>query len=204
MTKHYFTYLALGDSYTIGEAVPLHENFPYQAVQLLREEGIHIHAPEIIAKSGWTTTELAQHLLHTHLNEVYDFVSLLIGVNNQFRNLSIEDYTTDFDFLLRKALHLANDNPERVIVFSIPDYSVTPFANDKNKAKIAEEIDAFNAINRQIAEQYKTPYIEITNGTRLAADEPSFIAADGLHPSAKEYKKWAEEIADVIIASIKL
>lgn len=204
MTKHYFTYLALGDSYTIGEAVPLHESFPYQAVQLLREEGIHIHAPEIVAKTGWTTAELAQHLLHTHLNEVYDFVTLLIGVNNQFRNLSLEDYRTDFDFLVKKAMHLANDNPERVIVFSIPDYSVTPFAASKDTAKIAAAIDAFNAVNKEVAEQYKTHYIEITSGTRLAAHEPSFIAADNLHPSAKEYKKWAEEVADIIIASIKL
>jgi len=204
MTKHYFTYLALGDSYTVGEAVSLHDSFPYQTVQALREEGIHIHAPEIIAKSGWTTTELAKHLMHTRLNEVYDFVTLLIGVNNQYKNLSIEDYTSDFEYLLHKALHLANDNPERVIVLSVPDYSVTPFAKDKNVQKIAEEIDQFNLLNKQIADQYKTHYINITRGTRLAKDEPSFIAADGLHPSAKEYKKWAEEVADIIIASIKL
>src|SRR5688572_11620272 len=107
MTRHFSSYLALGDSYTIGELVPLYESFPYQAVQLLRGEGLHFHAPEIVAKTGWTTSELAEHLLHTKLNEHYDFVTLLVGVNNQYRGLPIDDFKSDLEFLLKKALHFS-------------------------------------------------------------------------------------------------
>lgn len=198
MTKHYFTYLALGDSYTIGEAVPLHESFPYQTVQLLRANGLHIHAPEIIATTGWTTLELAEHILHMKLNEDYDFVSLLIGVNNQYRGSSAEDYKNDFEFLLKKALHFADDKNDRVIVLSIPDWSVTPFAKDHDTTKIAEEINTFNQINAAVSKQYKVHYINITNGTRDSLNDTSLLAKDGLHPSGKEYAKWAEQVAAVI------
>jgi lysophospholipase L1-like esterase len=156
-----------------------------------------------VAETGWTTSELAEQILHTQLNEVYDFVTLLIGVNNQFRGLSLKDYTDDFEFLLRKAVHLANDNPDRVIILSLPDWGRTPFAKNKDSQKISEEIDAFNVINKAIASNYKVHYIDITEGTRIAAEDASFIASDGLHPSAKEYEKWAEEVSEVIIASIK-
>src|SRR6478672_8083389 len=195
MTKHYFTYLALGDSYTIGEAVPLHECFPYQTVQLLRANGLHIHAPEIAAATGWTTLELAEHILHTRLNEGYDFVSLLIGVNNQYRGSSVENYKNDFEFLLKKALHFADDKNDHVIVLSIPDYSVTPFAKERDRKKIAEELDILNNINTAIAKQNKVNYINITGSTREAPNDASLIAEDGLHPSGKEYTKWAELIA---------
>jgi lysophospholipase L1-like esterase len=198
MTKHYFTYLALGDSYTIGEAVPLHESFPYQTVQLLRANGLHIHAPEIVAATGWTTLELAEHILHTKLNEDYDFVTLLIGVNNQFRGSSAEDYKNDFEFLLKKALHFADDKNDRVVVLSIPDWSVTPFAKEHDTTKIAEEINAFNKINAAISKQYKVHCIDITSSTRESVTDASLIAKDDLHPSGKEYLKWAEEVAAVI------
>jgi len=198
MTKHYFTYLALGDSYTIGEAVPLHECFPYQTVQLLRANGLHIHAPEIAAATGWTTLELAEHILHTRLNEGYDFVSLLIGVNNQYRGSSVEDYKNDFEFLLKKALHFADDKKDHVIVLSIPDWSITPFAKDHDAKKITEEISAFNNVNAAISKKYKVHHINITNGTREAVNDASLIAVDGLHPSGKEYAKWAEKVAAVI------
>lgn len=193
----------MGDSYTVGENVPLHESFPYQTIQLLRREGIHIHAPEIVAAAGWTTAELAEQILHKQLNEVYDFVTLLIGVNNQYRGLTVKEYANDFEFLLKKALHLANDNPGRVIVLSIPDWGVTPFAKNKDSKKIAEEIDAFNVINKAISANYKVNYVDITNGTRIAAEDASFITVDGLHPSAKEYIRWAEEVCEIIMASIK-
>lgn len=197
MTKHYFTYLALGDSYTIGEAVPLHESFPYQTVQLLRENGLHIHAPEIVATTGWTTLELAEHILHAKLNEDYDFVTLMIGVNNQYRGSSAEDYKNDFDFLLKKALHFADDKNDHVIVLSIPDWSITPFAKEKDRNKIAEEINVFNRINSMISGQYKVHYIDI-NSTREAVNDESLIASDGLHLSGKEYAKWAKQVAAVI------
>lgn len=202
MTRHYFSLLALGDSYTIGEAVPLHDSFPYQAVQLLREEGIHIHAPEIVAKTGWTTFELAEHILHSKLNEHYDFVTLLIGVNNQFRGLSAADYTTDFEFLLHKAIHFAGGKTDHVIVLSIPDYGVTPFAKKMDPKNIATAIDAFNAINQRIAIAQKVQYIDITGLSRKAAKDASLLAPDGLHPSGSAYAQWARLVADEILQRV--
>ena len=203
MTKHHFKLLALGDSYTIGECVALHESFPYQVLQLLRNKNLHFNAPEIIAKTGWTTFELAEHILHTKLNEHYDFVTLLIGVNNQYRELSTEDYTTDFEFLLKKAIHFAGEKNERVIVLSIPDWGATAFAKDRDGKKIAEEIDVFNAINKNISLLHKVHYVEITESTRKAVDESSLLAADGLHYSAKEHAKWAKEVANIIESLIR-
>ncbi len=194
MTRHHFSFLALGDSYTVGEGIPVYDSFPYQTVQLLRAKGLQFNAPEIVAKTGWTTAELAEHILHTRLSEKYDFVSLLIGVNNQYRNLSMEEYRTDFEYLLKKAIHLADENARKVIVLSIPDWGVTPHAEGTNIKKVAEEIDAFNAVNAQLAKQYHTFYLDITPGTREMCEDLSLVAADGLHPSAKTYAGWAEEI----------
>jgi len=203
MTRHFSTYLALGDSYTIGEALPLYESFPYQVLQILRGKGFHFHAPEIIAKTGWTTSELAEHLLHTRLNEHYDFVTLLIGVNNQYRGLSLEDYQTHFEFLLKKALHFANNKAERVVVISIPDWGTTPFAAGKDKNKIASEINRFNEAKKALALKYEVDYIDITTSQRTDGDDPAFIAADKLHPSAKEYAKWAYQIAEKFESVLK-
>lgn len=203
MSIHYNTLLCLGDSYTIGEGVPLHQSFPYQTIHLLRSEGAHFHAPEIVAKTGWTSTELAEHILHTRLNEHYDFVTLLIGVNNQYRELSIDDYKTDFEFLLKKAIHFAHKDVNRVIVLSIPDWSVTPFAKDRDIDKIATEIDAFNLACEQITEQHKVCFINITPSTRQAKDDASVLTTDGLHYSGKEMRDWAEIIATIILDQLK-
>jgi lysophospholipase L1-like esterase len=204
MTKHIFSYLALGDSYTVGEAVPLNESFPYQTVQLLRRSNLHFHAPEIVAKTGWTTGELAEHILHTKLNDHYDFVTLLIGVNNQYRELSIDDYSNDFEFLLRKAVHFAGEKKENVIVLSIPDWGVTPFAKKRDAKKITTEIDAYNKINRTITERYKIKYLHITPASRLAKEDPSLIAKDGLHPSGKAYAEWGNMLAALIQKMVKV
>ena len=190
------TYLALGDSYTIGEGVPLHESFPYQVVQLLRKNGLTFHAPEIIAKTGWTTDELLSTLSATRLLPSYDFVCLLIGVNNQYRGRSLDEYRQQFETLLRKALRLSGNNPSRVIVLSIPDWGVTPYAAQRDRDKIAEEIDDFNLINKSIVLQHQTHYIDITPGSKEAATNSSLIAADGLHPSATEYTRWAKLVFD--------
>jgi lysophospholipase L1-like esterase len=203
MTRHFSTWLALGDSYTIGELVPLYESFPYQAVQLLRGEGLHFHAPEIVAKTGWTTSELAEHLLHTKLNEHYDFVTLLVGVNNQYRGLPIEDYKSDFEFLLKKALHFSGNKPERVTVISIPDWGVTPFAADRDTGKIAREIDAYNTAKRTMSEAYEVTFIDITTAQRADAADEAFIVSDKLHPSGKEYEKWARLVAERIKTILK-
>jgi len=196
MTKHYYSWLALGDSYTIGEAVALHESFPYQALQLLRKKGFHFHAPEIVAKTGWTTFELAEHLLHTTLNDQYDLITLLIGVNNQYRGLSLADYRSDLEFLLKKALHFTGNKKERVVVVSIPDWGRTPFAAERDINSIAMEIDEYNAAKKAMCEKYEVTFIDITEAQRADSDDASFIAADKLHPSGKEYAKWAEKVAE--------
>ena len=200
--KHY-SLLCLGDSYTIGEGVAIYESFPYQALQLLRSAHHHFFAPEIVAKTGWTTFELAEHLLHHQLSEHYDFVTLLIGVNNQYRGLSAEDFKEDFEFLLRKALHYSRQVPQHVCVLSIPDWGVTPFAKGKNATQIAAEIDAYNAICKAIAGKYDVHYIDITSSQRMDGDALSFLAADHLHPSGKEYSKWAAMVFDTIDTEIK-
>ena len=192
------TYLALGDSYTIGEGVPLHESFPYQVVQCLRKNGHPFHAPEIVAKTGWTTDELLSTLSFTRLLPSYDFVSLLIGVNNQYRGRTLEEYGQQFDTLLKKAIRYSGNNAARVIVLSIPDWGVTPYAAARDQRKIAGEIDHFNQINKSIAGQYKTHYIDITPGSKEAATNASLIAADGLHPSALEYARWAKQVSELM------
>lgn len=194
-----YSLLCLGDSYTIGELVPLHESFPYQTLQLLRKAGLHFHAPEIIARTGWTTFELAEQILHTQLEKEYDFVILLIGVNNQYRGLPIDDFKNDFDFLLKKAIHLADEKNERVIVLSIPDWGVTPFAIGRDKNKITEEIDAYNSICESATKSHQCHFINITDLQRTDGNKAEFLANDKLHPSGKEYAKWAEKVAELII-----
>lgn len=201
MSKHQHTYLALGDSYTIGESVPLHESFPYQTVQLLRKAGHHFNAPEIIAKTGWTSGELAEQLLHTKLNEAYDFVTLLVGVNNQYRGLPIEDFKTDLDFLIRKAIRLSGEKPMHVIIISIPDWGVTPFAAKRDDKKICEEINAYNQICESAAIQFKTQFINITDETRKAKKDHTLLSDDHLHYSGKEHAVWAGKVAALIEAN---
>jgi lysophospholipase L1-like esterase len=197
------TYLALGDSYTIGESVPLEKNFPHQVVELLRKEKINIAAPAIIAKTGWTTDELQEQLTRVRLAVPFDFVTLLIGVNNQYRGRSEKEYAQQFEELLQQAIDYAGDKTDHVIVLSIPDWGVTPFAKGRNRNEIAKEIDEFNAINEKIAKKYKVHYINITPFTREAATDRTLVADDGLHPSAKDYSRWAEKVKDVMMKEMK-
>ncbi len=192
------SYLALGDSYTIGEGVPLYESYPYQAVQILRKKGLNILAPEIVAKTGWTTDELQNAINTAKFLPLYDLVTLLIGVNNQYRGKSAEMYAEEFETLLKQAIAFAGNDKGRVVVLSIPDWGATPFAEGRDRAKITAEIDAFNAINRKISSKYKVHYIDITPGTRLAAQDPTLVTKDKLHPSGKEYAKWAEKVAKIV------
>jgi lysophospholipase L1-like esterase len=201
--KH-FTYLALGDSYTIGEGVALAGCFPYQAVQLLRSMGFPFCAPEIIAATGWTTDELAASVEKTKILPVYDIVSLLIGVNNQYRGRSVGAYSLEFEQLLHRAVQFAGGKSTGVFVLSIPDWGVTPFAAGRDAAKIAEEIDAFNAANEQICGLNKVQYINITRQQRTDAADEDFLAADKLHPSAKEYARWALQFSQAVATALKL
>ena len=196
-------YLALGDSYTIGESVPLEKNFPHQVVALLRKEKVNIDDPAIVAKTGWTTDELQEQLSRVRLAVPFDFVTLLIGVNNQYRGRSEKEYAQQFEELLQQAIGYAGDKTNLVIVLSIPDWGVTPFAKDRNRTEIAKEIDAFNAINEKIAKKYKVHYINITAFTREASTDKTLVAEDGLHPSAKDYARWAKLVAELMLKIIK-
>ncbi|MGZ8524720.1 MAG: SGNH/GDSL hydrolase family protein [Chitinophagaceae bacterium] len=202
--KKAYTYLALGDSYTIGEKVKAAENFPIQAVALLREKQLDFKSPVIVAKTGWTTDELQAGIKKTKLQQHYDFVTLLIGVNNQYRDRTVADYTVQFEDLLIKATRYAHHNPRHVIVLSIPDWGVTPFAEAWDRKKIAAQIDEYNAANKRIAEKYRVHYIDITPGTREAANNKELLAEDDLHPSGKEYARWAKEVATVIQSELEL
>ncbi len=190
--------LALGDSYTIGESVAEEERWPNQLVYLLRERGIADFAkPEIVATTGWTTDELADSIRAAEPRGPFALVTLLIGVNNQFRGRGLGEYREQFRDLLRTAIRLAGDR-ERVLVLSIPDWGATPFAEGRDRARIAAEIDAFNAVNRQEAVEAGAGYVDVTPTSRRAAAEPALVAADGLHPSGRMYREWAELLAPVV------
>lgn len=192
------SFLALGDSYTIGEQVLLAASFPYQTTQLLRRQGMEVAAPEIIAKTGWTTDELAAAIDQTVFLKSYDVVSLLIGVNNQYRGRAADQYRIEFEALLKQALGFAGNDVHKVFVLSIPDWGVTPFALTRDAKKIAEEIDEYNLACKEITEQYKCIFIDITEAQRAEGNNVEMLAEDGLHPSGKEYAKWAEKLAAVI------
>jgi lysophospholipase L1-like esterase len=200
-----YTFLALGDSYTIGEGLPIYENFPYQTVQILRKAGLSFSAPEIIARTGWTTDELRDRIAETTLQPAYDFVSLLIGVNNEYRGRSPQEYAGQFEKLLQQAIQLAGGQTPRVFVLSIPDWGVSPFAGSylpddtgRDRVQVAGEIDAFNGIARKIAGSNLVEFIDITPHSRSS----SLFASDGLHPSGQQYRYWAEQLAGGIKASL--
>jgi lysophospholipase L1-like esterase len=198
-----YTYLALGDSYTIGEQVPIHENFPHQAVALLKKQQFDVSDPVIIAKTGWTTDELAMAIREHNISETFSFVSLLIGVNNQYRGRDVENYKEEFTQLLKQAIAFADNKPEHVFVLSIPDWGVTPFAEGKDRKEIANAIDAYNKANRHITQDHNCHYIEITESTRHNGINPLFLAADRLHPSGKEYSVWASWLTAAVSNALK-
>ncbi len=186
MTLHY---LALGDSFTIGEGVAEVGRWPVQLAGRLRGVGLAVAAPQIIAVTGWTTFELAAGIAAAKPQGPFDLVTLLIGVNNQYRGLNRADYRREFVDLLQQAMGLAGQRPFHTIVLSIPDWSGAPFAADRDRAAIAAEIDAFNAINRQETAVFGANYVDVTAVTR---QHPTHIAADGLHPSGPMYAQWVD------------
>ncbi len=193
----FMTYLALGDSYTIGEGVPVEDRYPVQLQNQLKENGIHLEEVQIIAQTGWTTGQLLHAIEETSTNEQYGMVSLLIGVNNQYRGLSISSYREEFVTLLQLSLEFAGNNPEKVMVISIPDWGVTPFAEGQDREKIAREIDAFNQVNVEESEKLGMHYVDVTAISRQASSQPELIAGDGLHPSGMMYAMWVEKMIPV-------
>lgn len=222
-----YSYLALGDSYTIGEQVLPEENFPNQTVSLLnktaggvdnRRQGLKDYPsadkindtrfsftpPEIIATTGWTTDELDAAIDAAGISKQYDIVSLLIGVNNQYRGRTLRNFETEFEHLLQRAIQFAGNHSGHVIVLSIPDWGVTPFAEGRDRKKIAEEIDSYNLVCKTASEKFKSHFIDITTVQRLDGNREAFLATDKLHPSGKEYTKWAAALAIKIKSIFKL
>lgn len=195
------SWLALGDSYTIGEQVSLHESFPYQALQLLRKGGQEMYAPEIVAKTGWTTDELDAHINQTSFCTSYDMVTLLIGVNNQYRGRTAENFQPEFKALLQKAIAFAGGKNKNVYVLSIPDWGITPFAKERDVQQIAVEIDQYNEVCRLTAQELSCHYIDITASQRIDGNNPEFLATDELHPNGNEYAKWSKALAGKILSS---
>lgn len=190
-------YLALGDSYTIGESVEFAERFPVQLVHKLKFKGHEFAYPDIIAKTGWTTDELMAAIDQEDPSTDYDLVTLLIGVNNQYRGRDLENYKKEFEELLTQAISFAGGKKDRVSVISIPDYGVTPFGQQKGRKKIAKAIDQFNAANLTITDQYEVAYVDVTEISRKAYRRVNLIASDGLHPSGEMYGMWVEAILPV-------
>ena len=195
-------FLALGDSYTIGESVPESDRWPVQLAGMLRERGVNVADPVIIARTGWTTDELAAGIDAAAPEGRFDLVSLLIGVNNQYRGRDAEEYRQQFRERLSQAVRFANGDARRVIVLSIPDWGVMPFAEGRDRARIASEIDRFNAINREETSRAGARYVDVTPVSREATRDPSLAAGDGLHPSGAQYRRWAELALPAALAAL--
>ena len=193
-------FLALGDSYTIGEGVAEDQRWPNQWAASLRALGAEIETPHIIAQTGWTTDELSAAMDAQDPLGQWDLVSLLIGVNNQYRGRDLQNYREEFSALLERAIALAGGDAGRVLVLSIPDWGVTPFARDgkRDLARIADQIDDYNAVNRDVSESRGAVWRDITDLTRDFGARRDMLADDGLHPSGAMYALWVERLMDTM------
>lgn len=190
------TYLALGDSYTIGESVSQAQSFPFLLVSKLNARGKNFAAPRVIARTGWTTSDLQKAVLAANITKKYDFVSLLVGVNNQYQGLSKSSYRSQFRDLLNRAINYAGGKPNHVTVISIPDWGQTPFGkkSGRDRQKITEDIAAFNAINKAEASARGVIYTNITTISNKVSTDPALVAQDGLHYSGKMHALWVDAI----------
>ena len=198
-------YLALGDSYTIGESVDRPQIFPNHLVRELERSGVIVNPPTIIARTGWTTSELQSAIKESGVNHKFNMVTLLIGVNNQYRGESKDVYRKEFKELLATAINYTGGEKSHVFVISIPDWGVTPYGKQsgRNQEAIAAEIDAFNAINKEETLAMGISYTDITPASRNAATDGSLVATDGLHPSGKMYLDWAQKLVPEVIKVFK-
>lgn len=187
-------FLALGDSYTIGESVAEDQRWPNQLIKMFNAKGLQFDKPKIIATTGWRTDDLKKAIMADKLSNDYDLVSLLIGVNNQYQGKTAESYAPEFEELLKMAIAFAWGDENKVFVVSIPDYGYTPFGKEK-QAQITSAINEFNSVNQRITEKYGVKYFDITAISRQGVQDPELVASDGLHPSGKMYRLWAELIA---------
>ncbi|SNS68020.1 Lysophospholipase L1 [Belliella buryatensis] len=201
MDSDKMTYLALGDSYTIGEGVEAKDRYPHQAVEMLEESGIAFSEPKIIATTGWTTDELKKGIQAADVNgKTFDLVTLLIGVNNQYRGRPVDNYRSEFRQLLEDAIAFAKGDKSHVVVLSIPDWGVTPFAVNRgsDQEKVAREIDQYNQAKKEITEEMGVTYIDITEHYRINGMKPESVVSDQLHPSGLIYQYWAEKLVEIV------
>jgi len=192
-------FLALGDSYTIGEGVPASQRWPVQLAAALRQSGVDVADPEIVAVTGWTTDELDAGIDRADPQGPYDLVTLLIGVNNQYRGYPLDAYREDYRALLARAVGFAGGDPSRVVAVSFPDWGVTPFAAGRDRQQIAAEVDAFNAAARQDAEAANVAWVDITD---LSRTQGAMTAPDGLHPNGAAYAAWVERLVPAARAAL--
>ena len=194
--------LSLGDSYTIGEAVAAEDAWPTRLAALLRRQGMRVAPPTVIARTGWTTDELASAIREANPAPSYDIVTVLVGVNDQYRGHRMEDYRDKFRTLLDTAVGFAGGRADRVIVLSIPDWGATPFAAGRDRADIARAIDGFNAANRAETSRARARYVDVAAVSRRVPAEPDLVAADGLHPSGRMYAEWAGLVLPEVRAAL--
>tara|TARA_B100000929_G_C15488669_1_gene413669 strand:- start:856 stop:1488 length:633 start_codon:yes stop_codon:yes gene_type:complete len=193
-----FSYLALGDSYTIGESVLETDRWPVQLVEQLRVRGYKMAAPKIIAKTGWTTEDLLREIENElNIQRDFDLVSILIGVNNQYQGKRISEYEEDLRTIFNKAVNHSKTLEKGVFAVSIPDYGYTPFGS-ANQEEISAEIDRFNEVFKRIADEFNVPFYNITPISREAGNNPDLIASDGLHPSELMYKRWVDQFINQV------
>ncbi len=195
------SYLALGDSYTIGESVAEDLRWPVQLTNRLRSMGVEINNPRLIAKTGWTTDNLLNAIDANLEGEKYDLVSILIGVNNQYQNRSIGEFETDLNSIFSDAIEFSKLGKDGVFVVSIPDYGATPFGTS-NAEEIGKEIAEFNSVLQRLAIQYELAFYNITPISKMAMSDKSLVASDGLHPSGKMYNFWVNYFVDEVYKSL--
>ena len=193
-SKEFQTFLALGDSYTFGESVSDSLKWPNILIRELNNNSYFFKEPKIIAKTGWTSDELIMAIDSTNISHKFNYVSLMIGVNNQYRGRNLDSFERDLKILVQKSIEFAGNNPKNVFTLSIPDWSVMPFARDRDQNKIAFEIDQFNNIIQRISNSMNVNFIDITQISRDVKNNPNYIAVDGLHPSGEMYKLWVNEL----------
>lgn len=196
------SFLALGDSYTIGQSVPASDRFPVQAAAMLNDSGIAVKKPAIIAVTGWSTADLLEGIAYNDPKPGYDIITLLIGVNDQFRLHDTTGYRARFTACLNEAGRLRSPTGH-IFILSIPDYSYTPFGRANDPGLISDELADFNLVNRSVAEKAHIPYTDVTTISTLGRNDASMIAPDGLHPSGKQYKLWAEALVKNIRSALQ-
>ena len=196
-------FLALGDSYTIGEGVAEEERWPSHLTRCLEREGLPITDVQLVAQTAWTTDELADAIDEARPRGPFDLVTLMIGVNDQYRSRPVDAFSPEYERLLQRSIRFAGGRPGRVIAISIPDWGATPFAKERDRSRIGREIDAYNARSREVAERAGVSWVDVTPLSRATLSEPSLVTADGLHPSGQMYARWCELIAPAATAALR-